>query len=86
MAIADSDGPTYSVSFRSSAQTIEFAFVSVAVSADLINRAIRRTGRIDGAKMVSGRWRWDFAPDLRWQQRGSAVQSHPIQMPPPGLL
>jgi hypothetical protein len=84
MAGADSQGPTYSVSFRLQRTTTEFAFVSVPVTADLLVEQSDGTGRIDVNKMIARAIELGQAPDVPWQPEERHVRPHPIQMPPPG--
>ena len=85
MVTADSDGPTYSVSFRLQRTTTEFAFVSVPVSADLMLAQPDGTGRIDVAKIVQRAVEMGLASDVAWQQENRQILPHPIQTPPPGV-
>jgi hypothetical protein len=83
--MADSGGPTYSVSFRLQRKTTEFAFVSVPVTADLMVEQPDGTGRIDVAKMVQRAVDMAQALGVAWQIEDQTVQPHSIQTPPPGL-
>ena len=85
MAMANSQGPTYSVSFRLQRTTTEFAFVSVPVTADLIVQQPDGTGRIDATKMVQCAIELGQVPDVVWHPETQEIQPHPIQIPPPDL-
>jgi hypothetical protein len=65
--------------------TMEFAFVKVPVTADIVIRQPDGTGRIDGARMVQRAIELASASDLIWQIEDQQVEPHPIQTPPPGL-
>ena len=83
--MADSEGATYSVSFRLQRTTIEFTFVSVPVTADLLVQQPDGTGQIDVDKMVQRAIEMGKASGVVWQSEEQQVQPHPIQTPPPGL-
>ena len=85
MATENSGEAAYSVSFRLQRTTVESAFVSVPLTADLIVEQPDGTGRIDVSKMVQRAIEMGQAPDVAWQPESQQVQPHPIQTPPPGL-
>ncbi len=85
MATADSGVPTYSISFRLQRTTIEFGFVRVPVTSDLIVEQPDGTGRIDVAKMVQRAVEMGQLPGVEWHPEGQQVEPHPIQTPPPDL-
>lgn len=80
----EEDVPSYSVSFRLQRTTIEFAFVSVPVSDDLMIEQPDGTGRIDVDKMVQRAIEMGHATDVAWQPEERQIQPHSIQTPPPG--
>jgi hypothetical protein len=76
--------PTYSVSFRLQRTTTEFAFVSVALTTDLMIERADGSAGIDVDKLVQRAIEMGRADGVVWQPEERHVQPHPIQTPPPG--
>jgi hypothetical protein len=82
METDDSHGTTYSVSFRVQRVTVEYAFVKVPVTSDLIVAQSDGTGRIDVTKMVQRAIELGQSPSLKWYEEDKQIQPHPIQKAP----
>lgn len=78
------DKKTYSISFRLQRTTTDVAFVSVPVTADLMQEQPERDGtmRIDVEKMVQRAVEIGAADTTKWKQEDQIISPHPIQMPP----
>lgn len=84
LSMNPSDSPTYSVSFRLQKTTTEFAFVSVPVTAELLLPQDDGTARLNGSALAQRAIAMGQEPGVKWHQEGSAVELHPVQMPPAG--
>ncbi len=73
---------TYSVSFRLQRVTVEYAYVSVPVTSDLIAKQEDGTGRIDVPRMVQRAVEMGQSPDVRWHPEDQQIQPHPLQKAP----
>jgi hypothetical protein len=81
--MSDPEVPAYSISYRLRRTTTEFAFVSVPVTADLLNKQPDGTGRLDGNRVVQRAIEMGQAPGVEWTLEERQIQPHPVQMPPP---
>jgi hypothetical protein len=84
MADAEQQPRTYSVSVRLQRTTLEFAFVSVPVSPDVVIAEPDGTGALDVEKLFARAIAMGREPGCVWETESQDVQMHPIQMPPPG--
>jgi hypothetical protein len=82
MATEDSSENTYSVSFRLQRVTVEYAFVKVPVTSDLVVEHPDGTGRIDVPKMMERAVELGQSPSLAWHAEETQIQPHPIQKAP----
>lgn len=82
--------PTYSISFRIQRTTVEYAYVSVPVTADVmilqedgeVQLDEAGTARLDVDKAVQKAVELGEAPELRWHLEKQNIQMHPIQKAP----
>jgi hypothetical protein len=77
--------PTSSVSICLQRTTLEEAFVSVPVTADLIVLQPDETGRLDVPKLWERAMVMGQNSDVVWRIESQQVKAHPIQKPPPGV-
>ncbi len=73
---------TYSVSFRLQRVTVEYAYVSVPVTADIVAEQEDGTGRIDPTRLVQQAIKLGSLSDVRWHQESVEISPHPIQKAP----
>jgi hypothetical protein len=73
---------TYSVALRLQRVTVEYAYVSVPVTSDIVTEHEDGTARIDPTKLVQQAVEIGSASGVKWHQESVDVQPHPMQKPP----
>lgn len=73
---------TYSVSWRLRRVTVEYGYVRVPVTADLIVEQEDGTGRIDTDKMVQRALEAGRSPEVTWRPEDRQIELHPLQKAP----
>jgi hypothetical protein len=82
MASEESQGTTYSISFRLQRVTVEYAFVKVPVTSDIVVKQPDGTGRIDAEMTVQRAIELGRSVTLTWHPEEQQIQPHPIQIAP----
>ena len=79
----DSEGETtYSISMRLRRLTVEYAYVNVPVTDDLIKPDEQGVGRIDVALMAQNAVEMGQHPEVVWYREEQRLETHPIQKAP----
>jgi hypothetical protein len=73
---------SYSVSVRLQRVTVEYSYVSVPISTDIVNEQTDGTARIDTTKLFQRATEIGESADLVWHQENVSVQLHPVQKAP----
>jgi hypothetical protein len=69
------EGETLSISIRLRRTTVEYGYVSVEVTPDLIGL----DGRLDSEKIFQRALEWGQEPQMIWYTEEQVVEHHPIQ-------
>ena len=78
---------TYSISLRLQRITVEYAYVSVPVTSDIITEQEDGTGRIDPTRLLQPAIELGSGPDVKWHEESVEIHPHPTQKPPePGEI
>lgn len=78
MSIPD-DAMTYSISLRLRRTTIDYAYISVPVTGDVVKRDAQGVGRLDVVELTRLALEMGKDPGVTWYQEEQTAEPHPVQ-------